>query len=144
MTDNNNDTLSKPSSFQQRNKSNTAKLKFWTAMWVLTMALTNFGPWLIWDYNVTFSALAVILNLALGIKMVLANINHLKGLDEMQQRIQLNAMGITLGLSLIVGLAYSNLDVLNLISYHAEISHLVIFMGLTYLIATFIGQSKYR
>lgn len=144
MTDNNSDTLSKPSSFKQRNKSNIVKLKFWTAMWVLTMALTNFGPWLLWDYNLTFSALAVILNLALGVKMVLANINHLKGLDEMQQRIQLNAMGITLALSLIVGLAYSNLDVLNLISYHAEISHLVIFMGLTYLIATFIGQSKYQ
>jgi len=68
----------------------------------------------------------------------------LKGLDEMQQRIQLNAMGITLGISLVVGLTYSNLDVVNLISFHAELSHLVIFMGLTYLTATYIGNRSYR
>lgn len=135
---------SNKTSWQQKNKSNTTKLSFWTAMWVLTMALTNFGPSFIWDFNIPLSILAVTLNLALGFKMVLTNIKHLKGLDEMQQRIQLNAMGITLGLSLIVGLTYSNLDVLNLISYHAEISHLVIFMGITYLVATFVGQSKYR
>ena len=87
---------------------------------------------------------AVVINLVLGLKMVAANIQHIKGLDEMQQRIQLNAMGITLGLSLVVGLTYSNLDVLHLISFHAEISHLVIFMSLTYLTATFIGNRKYQ
>ncbi|MBA6390527.1 hypothetical protein H4J38_06980 [Colwellia sp. BRX10-3] len=144
MTDNNNENTSKPTSWQKKNKSNTAKMGFWTAAWVLSMALANFGQRFIWDFNLTLTVLAVLLNLALGLKMVFANIHHLKGLDEMQQRIQLNAMGITLGLSLVVGLTYSNLDVLNLISYHAEISHLVIFMGLTYIVATFIGQSKYR
>ena len=144
MTDNNNESASKQKSWQQKNKSNTTKLGFWTAIWVLTMALTNFGPRLIWDFNITLTVLTVLLNLALGLKMVLVNIQHMKGLDEMQQRIQLNAMGITLGLSLVVGLTYSNLDVLDLISYHAEISHLVIFMGLTYIVATFIGQRKYQ
>jgi len=141
---NNNEMAKKPSSWQQKNKSNTTKLGFWTAIWVLSMALTNFGPRFIWDFNISLTVIVVLLNFILGLKMVLANIQHIKGLDEMQQRIQLNAMGVTLGLSLVAGLTYSNLDVLNLISYHAEISHLVIFMGLTYLTATFIGNRKYR
>ena len=144
MTDNNNEMASKSISFQQKNRSNTTKLGLWTAIWLLSMALCNFGPRFIWDFNMSLTIVALLLNLALGLKMVLTNIQHIKGLDEMQQLIQLNAMGITLGLSLVVGLTYSNLDVLNLISYHAEISHLVIFMGLTYIAATFIGQSKYR
>jgi len=144
MTDSNNEIASKSTSWQQQNKSNTTKLKFWTAIWVLSMALTNFGPRFIWDFNMTLTIIAVLLNFTLGLKVVLANIQHIKGLDEMQQRIQLNAMGITLGLSLVVGLTYSNLDVLELINYHAEISHLVIFIGLTYLAATFIANRKYR
>ena len=141
MTDN---TTNKSTNWQEKNKKNTAKLGFWTTMWVISMALTNFGPRFLWGFEQTLTVAVVILNLALGLKMVLANIQHIKGLDEMQQRIQLNAMGITLGLSLIVGLTYSNLDVLNLISFNAEISHLVIFMGLTYLTATFIGTRKYQ
>lgn len=141
MTDN---SANEQSNWQEKNKSNTAKLGLWTAIWVISMAITNFGPHFFWNFNQTLTVIAVISNLALGIKMVLVNIQHLKGLDEMQQRIHLNAMGITLGLSLVVGLAYSNLDVLNLIGFHAEISHLVIFMGLTYLTATIIGQRNYQ
>lgn len=144
MTNNINDITSEPTSWQQKNKSNTTRLKIWTAVWVLSMALTNFGPRFIWDFNLALTVAGVLLNLVLGLKMVMINIQHIKGLDEMQQRIQLNAMGITLGISLVVGLTYSNLEVLNLISFHAEISHLVIFMGLTHLTATFIGNKSYR
>ena len=144
MTNKNNEIISKAKSWQQKNKSSTAKLGFWSTAWVLSMALTNFGPRFIWDLNISLTGIAVLLNLALGLKMVLANIAHIKALDEMQQRIQLNAMGITLGLSLVVGLTYSNLDVLELITFHADIAHLVIFMGLTHIIAIFIGNRKYQ
>ncbi len=144
MNDKINDNENTTTTWQQKNKNTTAKLGMWTVFWVLSMALTNFGPRFIWDFNLTLTIIAILLNLALGLKMVVVNIAHLKGLDEMQQRIQLNAMGITLGISLVVGLTYSNLDVVNLISFHAEISHLVIFMGLTYLTATYIGNRSYR
>jgi cytochrome c biogenesis protein CcdA len=144
MTNKINETADKSNSWQKKSKQNTLQLGFWTAIWVLTMALTNFGPRFIWDFNQSLTVIAVLLNLTIGLKMVFVNIRHIKSLDEMQQRIQLNAMGITLGLSLVVGLTYSNLDVVKLISFHAEISHLVIFMGLTYLVATYIGNRSYR
>ena len=76
--------------------------------------------------------------------MILANRRHLNGLDEMQQKIQLNAMGLSLGVGLVTGLAYSNLDVTNVIPFDAEISHLVILMGLTYGAGIFAGLRKYR
>ena len=76
--------------------------------------------------------------------MIWANKEHLKSLDEMQQRIQLEAMGIALGVGLVVGMAYSNLDISNVISSDAEISYLVIIVALTYLASVFIGTRKYR
>jgi hypothetical protein len=78
--------------------NSSEKLGFCSTAWVLSMALTNFDPQFIWDLNISLTVIAVLLNLALGLKMVLAYIAHIKALDEMQQRIQLNAMGITLGL----------------------------------------------
>jgi len=76
--------------------------------------------------------------------MIMANKRHLNGLDEMHQKIQLEAMALSLGVGLVLGLAYSNLDVTNIIESDAEISHLVIVMGLTYLGGVIAGLKRYR
>jgi len=111
---------------------------------VLTMAVANFGPRLIWQFNESLTILAIVINMAVGFGMIVANKRHLKGLDEMHQKVQLEAMGLSLGVGLVVGLSYSNLDVTNIITADAEISHLVILMGLTYLAGVIFGLRKYR
>ena len=75
--------------------------------------------------------------------MIVANKRHLKGLDEMHQKIQLEAMALSLGVGLVVGLSYSTLDVTDLIAFDAEISHLVILMGLTYGAGVAAGLKRY-
>jgi hypothetical protein len=125
-------------------RTHTRRLGFWTAAWVATMAVANFGPEFVWGEVDWITALVIAANLAIGAGMVLANIRHLKSLDEMHQKIQLEAMGLSLGVGLVVGLAYSNLDVTGLIGFHAQISHLVMLMGLTYLVGIAAGLRKYR
>jgi predicted membrane protein len=123
---------------------NTRLLGFWTAGWVLTIALANFGPKFIWNMNTSLTILAIVLNLAIGFGMILANKRHLNGLDELHQKIQTDAMALSLGVGLIVGLGYSTLDTTHIISFHAEISHLVMLMSLTYLAGVIGGTRKYR
>jgi len=123
---------------------NTIHLGYWTGAWVLTMAVANFGPIAVWDSNKLVTLIAILVNLVIGFGMIMANKRHLKGLDEMHQKIQLEAMALSLGVGLVAGLAYSNLDVSNLIAFDAEISHLVILMGLTYMIGVFAGLKRYR
>ncbi len=123
---------------------NTARLGYWTGAWVLTMAVANFGPEFIWQSNEWLTILAILINLGIGFGMIVANKRHLKGLDEMHQKVQLEAMALSLGVGLVVGLGYSNLDVTNIIAFDAEISHIVIVMGLTYAAGVFAGLRKYR
>ena len=123
---------------------NTVRLAYWTAAWVATLAVVNFGPKFLWGGNKTITILAIIVNLTVGFGMILANKRHLKGLDEMQQKIQLEAMGLSLGIGLVVGLGYSSMDITNVIHFDAEISHLVILMGLTYLAGVIAGVRRYR
>jgi hypothetical protein len=132
------------SEWEKNTVKTTVRLGFWTLGWVVTMAIANFGPKFIWQFNNTVTVVAILLNLAVGAGMILANKRHLNGLDELQQKIQLEAMALSLGVGLIVGLGYSNLDVSNIISADAEISHLVILMGLTYLAGVIAGTRKYR
>ena len=123
---------------------NTVHLGYWTGAWVLTMALAKFGPEYIWQSNKWLTALAILVNLVIGYGMIMANKRHLKGLDEMQQKIQLEAMALSLGVGLVAGLAYSNLDVANLIPFNADISHVIILMALTYLAGMYIGIRKFQ
>lgn len=131
-------------SWESRVNKNTVRLGYWTGAWLITMALASFGPKLLWAGDDTMSILAIAINIGAGFGMILANKNHLKGLDEMQQKITLEAMALSLGVGLVAGLSYSLLDTSNLISFDAEISHMVIVMGLTYLLAILAGHRHYR
>ncbi|MUP44842.1 hypothetical protein E0K83_03665 [Gramella sp. BOM4] len=130
--------------FKDRHKRNTKNLAAWTALWVLTLALVTFGHELIWNQNSTITIIALVINTAIGLGMIIANIRHLNGLDELQRKIHLEAMGICLGVTLVAGITYSTMDVTNIISYDAEISYLVILMGLTYLVSILIINSRYK
>jgi hypothetical protein len=139
-----NDLKTRSDSWARTNVKNTLRLGYWTAAWLITMALASFGPVFIWQSNKLLTGLAILLNLLVGFGMIMANKRHLRGLDELQQKIQLEAMALSLGIGLVVGLFYSSLDIANLISFDAEISHLVILVGLTYLAGVIAGHRKYR
>ncbi|MDG0980347.1 MAG: hypothetical protein P8O79_11515 [Halieaceae bacterium] len=120
-----------------------AQLATWTALWVISQAIAAFGPIFLWGEQTSLTLLAIIGTIVFGLGMIRANIIHLRSLDELQQKIHLEAMGLTLGLVLVFGLSYSLLDTTNLIPFDAEISVVVIFMGLTYLAAVMVNNWRY-
>lgn len=97
-----------------------------------------------WPEQALIQQLTVILGLLFGVFMIAANRQHFQSLDELERTIQLEAMALTLGLTLIVGIAYSNLDILNIIPFDAEISYLVLFMGITYAISLGLNTRRYQ
>jgi hypothetical protein len=127
----------------QLHKKSIRTLAIWTSAWVLSTALATFGPLLIWEDQAILTAAVILANFLVGIGMIFANIHHITSLDEMLQKIHLQAMGITLGATLVAGISYSILDTSNLIE-DAEISFLVIFMALTYMASLGIGYRRYR
>jgi hypothetical protein len=132
------------SQWQLSQCKNTQRLAIWTGAWLLTLALVTFGPQFLWQKEGKITLVFIAINVVTGAGMIWANKVHLQGLDELQQKIQLQAMALSLGVGLVLGIAYSSLDVANIISTPAEISHLVMLMGLTYLLGTILGVRKYQ
>ena len=126
-----------------RTKRNTVRLGYWTGAWVLTLAVAVFGPVLAWE-NQVLTVSMIILNVAVGAGMIVANKHHLDGLDELQRKIQLEAMALALGVGLVGGLAYSTADVTDVIAFDAEISFLVILIAVAYMVGLFFGRRKYQ
>ena len=133
-----------PNEYKKRNCKNTRNLRNWTAAWVVSMAIAAFAPKYIWDFQTLLTLAAVVVSLAIGFGMLLANRAYLRDLDEMQQRIMFEAMGLSLGVGLVVGLSYELLEDIKLISFQPEIGHLIIVMCLAYLGGIISGHRKYQ
>jgi len=127
----------------QHNNTNILNLALWTLAWVASTALLRFGAEYIWDYNAAYSIIVLITHLALGAAMIMVNVKHLANLDELQRKITMDAMGITLGVGLIAGIAYEQLEDIKLITFEPEINHLIMLMAFTYIISILIGNRKY-
>ena len=124
-------------------KKNLRRLAAWTWSWVATMAIATFGPKYIWDDHTLLTVLAVVVNLINGILMILANRNLFNDFDELERKIHLESMALTLGSAVVVGLSYTLLDTTNLIKHDAEISNLVLFIGVMYLICITVNTRRY-
>ena len=81
-----------------------------TTAWVATTAVLEFGPKLWWDFDVTLTLIALVLNLIAGIIMLTANFRHLMSMDELQKQTHLEAMAITLGVTFIATVTYGSLE----------------------------------
>ena len=130
--------------YNTQTKKNTINLAIYTALWTVSLAIATFGPMFLWEGNKTLTFIGVIVNAIFGFLMILANVKHMNGLDELQKKIQLEAMGIALGVGIVGGLSYSLLDTTNLITQDAEISFLIILIALTYMAGIIIGQKRYK
>lgn len=135
---------SSANNWESSNKKNSVRLGIWTAAWVLSTALMAFGPRFLWDFATVPTVMAVILNLVIGFGMILANRRQLRGLDEMQQKIFLEAGALSLGVGLVCGVSYDMLEDIRLISFEPSIAHLVILMCLTFMVGMIIGHRKYQ
>lgn len=127
----------------EERKKDLRLLGLWTWSWVATMALATFGPKFIWNNHIPLTTLAVFINLLNGILMILANRKVFNHYDELERKLHLESLALTLGLSVVVGLTYSLLDQTNLIPFDAEIANLVLFMGVTERITYFINRKRY-
>lgn len=121
----------------------TKNLALWTILWIVSLAFATFGSKFIWNENILWSIIAIVINTSFGAGMIWANIKHLSAQDELQKKIQLEAMGIALGTGIVGGLSYSLMDISNVISSDAEISFVVMLISFSYIIALLVGRKRY-
>jgi hypothetical protein len=131
-------------SYHSRIWKNTIRLACWGVAWVAATALMGLGPKFLWNKASVFTLLAAGVNVAVGVGMILANKRYIADLDELQQKVYLNALAITVGVAVIAGIPVSVLNKYDVIPFKADISFMVGLMGLTYMVCVFYGNWRYR
>lgn len=130
--------------YQSRFRANTRRLIRWNAAWAAATLLMALGPKFLWHGALGFTLLGVGLDFAVGVGMVLATKKYVTELDDLQRKVYLNALGVAVGVGLIVGVPFSVLDAYHLIPFKGNFGHLVILMGLTFLVSFLYGTWRYR
>jgi hypothetical protein len=132
------------SGWEARNIKNTRHLGYWTVAWLATIALTAFGPEFLWQFNASLTLVGLFFTLVTGTGMIISTTRQVKGLDEMQQKIFLDASALALGVALVCGTSYELMEDIKLISFQPEISHLLILISLTFMAGIAVGNLRFR
>ncbi len=128
----------------QESIGSVARLAAWTLAWVVTLALARYGPVHLWDEREAASWLAIAVNVAVGVGLIGDHARYLQKLDELQRKIMIDAMAVTLGAALVAGCAYAAASEVDLIAREATIGALIMLMAVVYVAATIGGHLRYR
>ena len=82
-------------------------------------------------------------NAVLGLGMIYSFVAYLKALDELQQKIQLDALAFAMGMGVVSSFSYSLLVTAGFIT-DAEVSDILVIMVVSYVLGTIVGQVRYR
>ena len=124
-------------------KKQTKILLAWTFAWVASTAFLSGGVNYLWD-SLLITKIGLLINLAIGIRMIIANKNLFKTYDELQKKIQFEAMAITLGLAVVVGLTYEVSFDFGVINSEPEFEYLVFFISFSYIASNIINSRRYK
>src|SRR5215472_1448646 len=109
------------SGYKSRIRMSTRRLVRWNGAWVAATALMAFGPKFLWNKALVLTLLAVGLDVAVGVGMILATKRYVMELDELQRKVYLNALGITVGVGLIAGIPFSVMGSYHVIPFQADV-----------------------
>ena len=124
-----------PSNHLSSGLKSTAKWLFiFTGIWMASVALLTFGPKVWWEYHVLTTLLVIALNLLTGAMMLFAFFRHLKSMDELQRQTHLEAMALTLGITMLFTVVYGSLPTAQLLA-DTHPTNILFVMGITYMLA---------
>jgi hypothetical protein len=123
---------------------NLIQLAVWTLVWLASLAIARFGSQYVWHFQPVLSWTVIGGSAGLGIIWVVVHARYLRGLDELQRKIMLDAIAVALGVGLVGGFAYAVASGAHLIANVDNIGFLSILMAIVYLVATVVGNLRYR
>lgn len=121
----------------------TARFVGWTVAWAATLAVARFGPELVWDADVA-SWVAIAVNVVVGIGWIVAFTRLLAAMDELQRRILMDALAVTLGFAWVAGFALVVAQLAGLVTTDLGVAAVPMVLAVVFMLAFVAGRLRYR
>ena len=126
-----------------RDLKNANIVNLWTISWVVSLGLISFISKSQWYSSGFPTILAFTVQTVIGIGMLLAYVRFVKNLDEMERKIQLDALAVSVGVTVVGFASYSVLDMSGVVP-DLKSSYLIALIALTYMAGILFGRIRYR
>jgi hypothetical protein len=131
-------------SVDERAIKNVIPIAVGTLVWVATLALVRFGHEALWGSNPVIGWIAIVLNVAVGVALIVIHARYLHRVDELQRKIMVDGMALALGVGVVGGFAVGAATSAGLIDFDVNIAYLSTLMAVVYAIGSVIGTIRYR
>ncbi len=119
------------------------QLLCWIFAWVGTMLLVDKAELYEWYSSDYMSMAGIVINAGIGLGMIVTFMRYLREVDELQRKIQLDALALSMGVGLVGSFTYSLLVTVQFVTDN-EVSDIIMLMTLTYMVGVIVGQVRYR
>jgi len=133
----------KPDETPARSKKNHALIMLWIFLWMATFVTVDKAEAYEWYTAGSLSVIAIAINAVLGLLVIVTYMRFLKELDELQQKIQLNALALAMGIGLVGSVSYSLLVSAG-IAAAPDIAVVIALLGGGYGAGLVIGRARYQ
>ena len=126
-----------------RDIKNANRVNLLAFAWMMTLLLSSISNEYQWFDSILAIIVAFVLHTGIGILMVFSFRKFLKELDDLERKIQLDALALSVGVTII---SFSSFSILSKAGLIAELdqSALIVLMALTYMVGIIAGRIKYR
>jgi hypothetical protein len=137
------DALSNSSEYDKRSIRDNLKFVVWIFIWMASLVLSDKAAKYGWWSAEWMTFLSIAVNAGLGLWMMHSYRRLLSGMDELQRKIQFDALSFALGISLVGACSYSLLVTWGYI-LDEEVSDIFVLMCVSYSASVMFGALKYR
>ena len=130
-------------SLPARDIRNANLVNLWALAWAVTLVLTSYLSDYEWYSSTTPTMIGFVIHTGIGLGMLLAYKRFLRELDEMERKIQLDALAMSVGVTVVGFSAYSILERGGFLP-DLKPSYLIVLIALTYMIGIIIGRVRYQ
>lgn len=135
--------LTNLSDYDSRSIRDSIVLVIWIFAWMAVLTLADKAALYEWWSAEWITLLAVAVNVVLGFVVIFKFMSMLRSMDDLQRKIQLEALSMALGISIVGCAAYSLLVTWGYI-VDEEVSDIFFLMCVSYSASVLIGVWRYR
>ncbi|NQZ88977.1 MAG: hypothetical protein HRT54_15485 [Colwellia sp.] len=131
------------STSQQKQMKKSVTFVASTFIWIALMTFIDKGILYGWFTSDLQINLLIAFDTMLGIVVIFMFIKLLKAMDELQRKIQFDALAFSMGATIVSSITYSLLTTAQIVK-DSETSDIILIMTVCYMASVIYGQVKYR
>lgn len=137
------ESVSTEKSYEARSAKDSIKLVVWMFIWMASLTVSDKAALYGWWESEWVTIFSIFITAMLGLGVLLLFRNMLARMDDLQRKIQLDALAVALGISLVGSAMYSLLVTWGYI-LDEEVSDIFVLMCVSYSAGVIFSVVKYR